>query len=221
MLEFGTIHNLSLQIKTNEKRSDRNLLSRQNTFHIAQSNMTEQQGIFDVPHLSYSYLHTDVSPPASTTVRSQVKPQCIPALQSRRLVRVCHSPGSKSPTPSSLIAIANSQIPNTRRRPKPCEKFQFSHIFGDDSASSEVFQTTCAPLVERLVKGKDSLLFTLGVTGSGKVLSVYAVADETHTVFGESANPGIIPLSLKGLFEAIATQRATVRGTLYRRLISA
>ena len=33
----------------------------------------------------------------------------------------------------------------------------------------DVFIKTCSPLVERLIQGKDSLLFTMGVTGSGKV----------------------------------------------------
>lgn len=53
-------------------------------------------------------------------------------------------------------------------------------------------------------------MFTLGVTGSGKVFISDIITDETHTVFGESSNPGIIPFSLKGLFEAIESQKATV-----------
>jgi hypothetical protein len=64
--------------------------------------------------------------------------------------------------------------------------------------------------VQRLLQGKDSLLFTLGVTGSGKVSPPESLIDETHTVFGESANPGIIPFSLKRLFEATEEQKATV-----------
>jgi hypothetical protein len=76
---------------------------------------------------------------------------------------------------------------------------------------SAVFETTTAPLVERLFQGKDSLLFTLGVTGSGKVpLYSFCDTDKTHTVFGETGNPGITPFALKGLFEAIEEQKATV-----------
>ena len=63
------------------------------------------------------------------------------------------------------------KIPNTRRRPKPCEKFQFSHIFNDEATLGDVFSKTSSPLIERLLQGKDSLLFTMGVTGSGKVIN--------------------------------------------------
>ena len=40
----------------------------------------------------------------------------------------------------------------------------------------DVFQTTSFPLIERLLQGKDSLLFTLGVTGSGKVFDATIVS---------------------------------------------
>jgi hypothetical protein len=43
-----------------------------------------------------------------------------------------------------------------------------------------------------------------------KSLSLERTNLQTHTVFGESANPGIIPLSLRGLFDAIEEQKATV-----------
>jgi hypothetical protein len=47
-------------------------------------------------------------------------------------------------------------------------------VFGEDSTQSEVFQRVGLPLVEDLLLGKNGLLFTYGVTGSGK----------THTMQG-------------------------------------
>jgi hypothetical protein len=47
-------------------------------------------------------------------------------------------------------------------------------VFGEDSSQSEVFQRVGLPLVQDLLEGKNGLLFTYGVTGSGK----------THTMQG-------------------------------------
>jgi Kinesin motor domain len=77
--------------------------------------------------------------------------------------------------PLIIEGIITKKIPNTRRRPKPAEKFECSHIFTEDTTLSNVFEKTTSPLITRLLEGKDSLLFTMGVTGSGKVhLCVYS-----------------------------------------------
>ena len=50
----------------------------------------------------------------------------------------------------------------------------FQGIFGEESSQSDVFQQAGLPLVEDLTRGHNGLLFTYGVTGSGK----------THTMQG-------------------------------------
>jgi hypothetical protein len=64
--------------------------------------------------------------------------------------------------------------PNDNRR-RAIEKFAFTKVFEEESSQLDVFQGTgVLPLVEGVLgpqggEGRDGLLATLGVTGSGKV----------------------------------------------------
>ncbi|XP_035735794.1 kinesin-like protein KIF23 isoform X1 [Vespa mandarinia] len=70
----------------------------------------------------------------------------------------------------------------------------FSKVFGHDATQKEVFNIVALPLVTNLINGENSLLFTYGVTGSGK----------TYTMTGDIHNPGIMPCCLDVLFNSIA-----------------
>ncbi|KAL0122232.1 hypothetical protein PUN28_007166 [Cardiocondyla obscurior] len=70
----------------------------------------------------------------------------------------------------------------------------FSHVFTPDVTQKEIFKTVALPLVENLIYGRNGLLFTYGVTGSGK----------TYTMTGESRNAGIMPRCLDVIFNTIA-----------------
>lgn len=54
------------------------------------------------------------------------------------------------------------------------------------------------PLVENLINGKNSLLFTYGVTGSGK----------TYTMMGENKDCGIMPRCFDVIFNSISNYQA-------------
>lgn len=64
--------------------------------------------------------------------------------------------------------------PNDNRR-RAIEKFSFTHVFNEDSSQLDVFYGSgLLPMIEGTLgksggEGKDGLLATLGVTGSGKV----------------------------------------------------
>jgi len=64
--------------------------------------------------------------------------------------------------------------PNDNRR-RAIEKFAFTEVFEEESTQLDLFQGTgVLPLVEGVLgpqggEGRDALLATLGVTGSGKV----------------------------------------------------
>ncbi|XP_015434193.1 PREDICTED: kinesin-like protein KIF23 isoform X2 [Dufourea novaeangliae] len=70
----------------------------------------------------------------------------------------------------------------------------FSHVFSSDATQKEVFNVVALPLVENVIRGRNSLLFTYGVTGSGK----------TYTMTGEQQDPGIMPRCLDVIFNSIA-----------------
>jgi hypothetical protein len=72
--------------------------------------------------------------------------------------------------------------------------FTFTRTFNETSKQIEVFECTCKNLVDELInKRKSGLIFTYGMTNAGK----------TYTVIGTSVDPGILPNSLKYLYQQI------------------
>ena len=55
-------------------------------------------------------------------------------------------------------------------------------MFDEDSTQSAVFDQVGLPLVSDVLQGKNGLLFTYGVTGSGK----------THTMLGNNRDGGVM-----------------------------
>uniref|UniRef100_A0A8C9V176 Kinesin-like protein n=1 Tax=Scleropages formosus TaxID=113540 RepID=A0A8C9V176_SCLFO len=62
----------------------------------------------------------------------------------------------------------------------------------------ELFDDVAKPLVEDLIHGKNGLLFTYGVTGSGK----------TYTMTGSAGQGGLLPRSLDMIFNSIGPYQA-------------
>ncbi|KAJ5047064.1 uncharacterized protein L3040_002908 [Drepanopeziza brunnea f. sp. 'multigermtubi'] len=89
--------------------------------------------------------------------------------------------------------------PNDNRR-RAIEKFEFTEVFEEDSSQLDLFQGTgVLPLVEGVLgpqggEGRDALLATLGVTGSGK----------SHTILGSRSQRGLTQLALDLLFRSIS-----------------
>eukprot|EP00048_Salpingoeca_helianthica_P021540 m.12920 g.12920 ORF g.12920 m.12920 type:complete len:1076 (-) comp6094_c0_seq1:240-3467(-) len=74
--------------------------------------------------------------------------------------------------------------------------YTFSRIFEKETKQPAFFAKTALPMVQELLDGYNSLLFTYGVTNSGK----------TFTVLGAPENEGILPRSLDVIFNSIKTQ---------------
>ncbi|PAA48911.1 hypothetical protein BOX15_Mlig022917g3 [Macrostomum lignano] len=77
-------------------------------------------------------------------------------------------------------------------------EYTFTRVFDDASKQSEVFSSAGLPLVEELVQGRNGLLFTYGVTGSGK----------SFTMQGHPDNPGLLPRCLDSLFNSVGSRLA-------------
>jgi len=77
----------------------------------------------------------------------------------------------------------------------PSSLYTFSHIFQATTAQSDFFTKTTLPLVRNLLDGQNALLFTYGVTNSGK----------TYTVQGgtRQGSAGILPRTLDVIFNSI------------------
>jgi kinesin family protein 20 len=73
--------------------------------------------------------------------------------------------------------------------------YTFSHVFRPETTQSDFFINTTLPLVQDVLQGQNGLLFTYGVTNSGK----------TYTVQGGNTpgSAGIIPRTLDAIFNSV------------------
>ena len=83
------------------------------------------------------------------------------------------SPTTSSPDEEPLPSVHTHitlRPPNDSRK-RAVEKFGFTEVFQEDATQLEMFESTGTPtLIKNLLNGgKDGLVATLGVTGSGKV----------------------------------------------------
>uniref|UniRef100_A0A669P6C2 Kinesin-like protein n=1 Tax=Phasianus colchicus TaxID=9054 RepID=A0A669P6C2_PHACC len=77
-------------------------------------------------------------------------------------------------------------------------QYSFKEVFGTLVAQKQLFDVVAKPLVEDLIRGKNGLLFTYGVTGSGK----------THTMTGSPGDGGLLPRCLAMIFNSIGPFQA-------------
>ncbi|KAJ3547715.1 hypothetical protein NM688_g5374 [Phlebia brevispora] len=77
----------------------------------------------------------------------------------------------------------------------PSSVYTFSHIFPPSTHQPEFFTKTTLPLVKDVLEGQSCLLFTYGVTNSGK----------TYTIQGghEEGSAGILPRTLDVIFNSV------------------
>uniref|UniRef100_A0A3P9P3T8 Kinesin-like protein n=1 Tax=Poecilia reticulata TaxID=8081 RepID=A0A3P9P3T8_POERE len=77
-------------------------------------------------------------------------------------------------------------------------QYSFKKVFGVSVSQMELFENMAKPLVVDLIHGKNGLLFTYGVTGSGK----------TFTMTGSPGQGGLLPRSLDMIFNSVGPFQA-------------
>lgn len=80
-----------------------------------------------------------------------------------------------------------------RNEYNPATAYAFDKVFGPHTISPEVYEVAAKPVVKAAMEGVNGTVFAYGVTSSGK----------THTMHGDQASPGIIPLAIKDVFSII------------------
>ena len=107
-------------------------------------------------------------PSLSTGLLSNINGQLYPQLPppERFLTVEVPSISNESPSPTHITIH-----PPTDSRKRAVEKFAFTRVFEEDATQLDIFKGTGAvSLVEGVLgEGRDGLIATLGVTGSGKV----------------------------------------------------
>eukprot|EP00092_Neocalanus_flemingeri_P041223 GFUD01044883.1.p1 GENE.GFUD01044883.1~~GFUD01044883.1.p1 ORF type:complete len:890 (-),score=276.71 GFUD01044883.1:140-2809(-) len=93
-------------------------------------------------------------------------------------------------TTVQLVPPASNRAYNTGKE----TQCSFKHVFDEESTQGGVFDRVGMPLVTDLLQGKNGLLFTYGVTGSGK----------THTMQGTSKDGGIMTRAIDVIFNSVS-----------------
>lgn len=95
---------------------------------------------------------------------------------------------------TSLEMISNDPLPTTGGRKQQKYDFAFDHVFDPNTTQEEIFELV-SPLIQSALDGYNVCIFAYGQTGSGK----------TFTMDGASGKLGIIPRTVKLLFDSVAT----------------
>jgi len=72
-------------------------------------------------------------------------------------------------------------------------QYSFKRVFGGQEGNADVFHGVALPLVKDLLQDKNGLLFTYGVTGSGK----------THTMQGTPGDGGVMARAIDVIFNSL------------------
>ncbi|XP_016059252.1 PREDICTED: kinesin-like protein KIF20A [Miniopterus natalensis] len=89
-----------------------------------------------------------------------------------------------------------AQKSNERGIGQAIHRFTFSQIFGPEVGQASFFNLTVKEMVKDVLKGQNWLIYTYGVTNSGK----------THTIQGTIKDGGILPRSLALIFNSLQGQ---------------
>ena len=104
-------------------------------------------------------------------------------------------------------------------RKRAVERFAFTQVFEEDARQMDIFKGTgIVPMIEGVLgapghHGRDGLLATLGVTGSGKVkkigcksMSQPLMIWQSHTILGTKSQRGLVQMTLDVVFQSCEEQ---------------
>lgn len=100
----------------------------------------------------------------------------------------------KVTSPSTVVLTPPEMAINYKAGNLRETQYTFKRVFDVNSQQKDVYGTVAEPLIENLIRGKNGLLFTYGVTGSGK----------TYTMTGNGQHQGVMPRCLDVLFKTIS-----------------
>ncbi|KAL0993959.1 hypothetical protein UPYG_G00116100 [Umbra pygmaea] len=90
-------------------------------------------------------------------------------------------------------------------------KFSFSKIFGAETTQQAFYESTMKDMVRDVLRGESRLLYTYGVTNSGK----------TYTIQGVGREPGLLPRALVSVFRKLQGrlyESADLKPVLYQEV---
>ncbi|KAJ5750231.1 hypothetical protein N7533_007259 [Penicillium manginii] len=118
-------------------------------------------------------------------------------------------PPEASQNETEIVAPVSTHItlePPTDSRKRAVERFGFTKVFEETSSQLDIFHDTGMESLVRgvLKEGRDGLVATLGVTGSGK----------SHTILGSKSERGITQMALDVIFRSLEPTVKTEDGSI-------
>ncbi|XP_077483535.1 kinesin family member pavarotti isoform X1 [Amblyomma americanum] len=133
------------------------------------------------------------SRPASTEAQDPVEVYC----RIRPLLNPNDAPVVRL-IDNRVVQLEPQETNGQARNPPKQYQYTFKHVFDSNASQKEVFDHVGLPLVSDLLHGKPGLLFTYGITSSGK----------TYTMTGNPQDGGILPRCLDVVFNSIGEFQA-------------
>ncbi|KAG5651643.1 hypothetical protein H0H81_007953 [Sphagnurus paluster] len=100
----------------------------------------------------------------------------------------------------SIISVTNP------RDASQVFKFPFTSCYDQDATQEEIFRNDVQPMIDIVYSGVTVTIFAYGVTSSGK----------THTMQGTKSDPGVIPRTIRAMFD----KKSTISGYDVSLLVS-
>nr|XP_004564048.2 kinesin-like protein KIF20A [Maylandia zebra] len=119
--------------------------------------------------------------PLTDTERSRGEEQGCVAIQDEETLLL------KAPNDSQNMRAAERGITPS------IHKFSFTKIFGPETAQQQFYESTMKAMINDVLRGENRLLYTYGVTNSGK----------TYTIQGSGREAGLLPRALVSLFRKL------------------
>ncbi|KIX99805.1 uncharacterized protein Z520_04441 [Fonsecaea multimorphosa CBS 102226] len=111
------------------------------------------------------------------------------------IVEPPNSPAERDENPGNPFSSHITLQPPNDSRKRAIERFGFTKIFQEEATQLDIFdETGVADTIKSVLQtGRDGLVATLGVTGSGK----------SHTILGSKSQRGLTQMTLDVLFKSI------------------
>ncbi|KAJ9105977.1 hypothetical protein QFC19_003312 [Naganishia cerealis] len=105
-----------------------------------------------------------------------------------------------------VIMRAPQDYTRPNQAPKPTQIYSFNHVFGPGTPQNTFFETTTLPLVDQALQGESGLMFSYGVSNSGKTYTIQGGGDDKT----QGADRGMIPRSIDVIFNSIESMECTI-----------
>uniref|UniRef100_A0A1I7YS42 Kinesin-like protein n=1 Tax=Steinernema glaseri TaxID=37863 RepID=A0A1I7YS42_9BILA len=109
-----------------------------------------------------------------------------------------HDPAIRLYNETTVITSPPAGLLQRSGSPYPEALYNFGYVFDESESQQDVFDRSTLDMIEQVIRGKNGLLFTYGVTGSGK----------TYTMTGKETSKacGILPRAMDVLFNSLPCQ---------------